>query len=76
MCNTMKKIKILFCGLLVGLSVLSYLIATHTKNTSELFLSNVQSLSQDESSTSDCVVMEGYCIINNGEIYRGMKLAD
>lgn len=72
----MKKIKILFCGLLVGLSVLSYLVASKKNSATELFLSNVEALSQDESSTSDCVVMEGYCIINNGEIYRGMKLAD
>lgn len=72
----MKKIKILFCGLLVGLSVLSYFLAYQKSSAKELFLFNVEALSHDESSTSECVVIEGYCIINNGDIYRGMKLAD
>lgn len=72
----MKKIKILFCGLLVGLSVLSYFVAYQKSSATELFLFNVEALSHDESSTSECVVMEGFCIINNRDIYYGMKLAD
>ena len=44
----MKKIKILFCGLLVGLSVLSYLIATQKNSIKELVLLNVEALSLNE----------------------------
>jgi len=68
----MKKIKILFCGLLVGLSVLSYLIATHRSSTTELLLLNVEALSLNEGAGGDCVVMEGTCFTNEGDYVFGM----
>lgn len=71
----MKKIKILFCGLLVGLSVLSYLIANKKNSTTELFLLNVEALSQDESGRLECVPSAGFCI-TAGSIYVGMRFFD
>lgn len=68
----MKKIKILFCGLLVGLSVLSYSIANSKKSASELLLLNVEALSFNESGGGDCVVMEGTCFTNEGDYVFGM----
>lgn len=68
----MKKMRILFCGLLVGLSVSSYLIATPKSSLGELFLLNVEALSFDESIGPDCVVLNGYCIADNGNFIRGM----
>ena len=68
----MKKIKILFCGLLVGLSVLSYFIATPKSSVKELVLLNVEALSLDELDTSGCLSIEGYCIADNGDFIRGM----
>lgn len=72
----MKKIKILFCGLLVGLSVLSYLVVSQKKSATELFLLNVEALSLDESDIPGCVLIEGYCIADSGDFIRGMKYAD
>lgn len=68
----MKKIKILFCVLFVGLSVSSYLIATHKRSATELLLLNVEALSLDELDTSGCLSIEGYCIADNGDFIRGM----
>ena len=70
--DTMKKIKILFCGLLIGLSVLSYLIVTQKKSTSELLLLNVDALGQDESGRLECVYAPGLCP-KNGYIPVGMR---
>lgn len=72
----MKKIKILFCGLLVSLSVMSYLIAAHKSSATELFLLNVEALSFDESDVPGCVLINGYCFASNGDFVRGMKYAD
>lgn len=68
----MKKIKILFCGLLVGLSVLSYLIATHRSSTTELFRLNIEALSLNEDRPDHCIVVDGFCFVN-GILLPGMK---
>lgn len=72
----MKKIKILFCGLLVSLSVMSYLIAAHKSSASELLLLNVEALSLDESDVPGCILVDGFCFAHNGDFVRGMKYAD
>nr|WP_195458334.1 hypothetical protein [Alistipes sp. D31t1_170403_E11] len=72
----MKKIKILFCGLLVGLSVLSYLIATHKNITTELLLLNVEALSLNEELGDGCVVINGTCFDDYGNYVYGMRYAD
>lgn len=72
----MKKVRILFCGLLVGLSVLSYLIGTRRSSTAELFLLNVEALSQDESAYPNCVYAHGFCTTNTGGIVLGMKFVE
>lgn len=72
----MKKIKILFCGLLVGLSVLSYLIASQRNSATELFLSNVEALSLYELDPTGCILVDGFCFADSGDFIRGMKYAD
>ena len=71
----MKKIKNLFCGLLVGLSVLSYLIATQKNSIKELVLLNVEALSLNEDDVDGCVSCSGVCITYSG-VYLGMAMAD
>lgn len=73
MCNTMKKIKILFCGLLVGLSVLSYFVAYQKSFATELFLLNVEALSLDETTSPECINISGSCRTSEGVVY-GMAL--
>ena len=59
----MKKIKILFCALFVGLSVSRYLIANKKSSATELFLLNVEALSMNEDSVAgDCVNLSGVCV--------------
>lgn len=72
----MKKIKILFCGLLIGLSVLSYLVANQKSFASELLRSNVDALTFDESTSPNCVYASGFCTTNSGGIIRGMKYVE
>lgn len=69
----MKKIKILFCALFVGLSVSSYLIANKKSSASELFLLNVEALSQDETTVPECKNISGSCWTSEGVIF-GMTL--
>lgn len=72
----MKKIKVLLCGLLVGLAVSSYLIVTQNNSATELFLLNVEALSLDESDVPGCILVDGFCFAHNGDFVRGMKYAD
>ena len=72
----MKKIKILFCGLLIGLSVLSYLIANKKSSASELFILNVEALSQKETTDpGKCVNLSGICITPEAS-HVGMRFVD
>lgn len=68
----MKKIKILFCGLIIGLSVWGYIGSYKIDSAKELLLLNVEALSFDESLTPNCVFMIGTCFNNEGDIVRGM----
>ena len=72
----MKRYKILLCGLLAGLSISSYLIVTRKSSTTELFLLNVEALSQDESAHHNRVYANGFCTTNTGGIIRGMKFVE
>lgn len=69
----MKKIKILFYVLFVGLSVSSYLIATHKRSSTELLLLNVEALSLNEELGDGCVIINGTCFDNNGIYVFGMR---
>lgn len=71
----MKKIKIMFCVLVVGLSALSYLIVTKKSVATELFILNVEALSLDESTNTECSYITGTCWTSEGVIF-GMALAD
>lgn len=71
----MKKIKVLFCGLLIGLSVLSYMIATSKSSARELLILNVEALTFDESLTPDCCLVNGTCFTSNGGFILGMAFA-
>lgn len=71
----MKKITILFCGLLVGLFVVSYLIATPKSSARELLQLNVEALSFNEYEEYGCTDLNGMCLVPNGYIL-GMAFQD
>lgn len=71
----MKKIKILLGVLLVSVAVLCCLLI-RAETSSELLDWNIEALSQSESEGLDCVGIPGGCVMQDGKINMGMKLAD
>ena len=72
----MKKIKILLGVLLVSAAVLCCLVIRTGRTSSELLDWNIEALSQSESDGLDCVGIPGGCVMEDGIIEMGMKLAD
>lgn len=72
----MKKIKILLGVLLVSVAVLCCLLIRVGRTTTELLDWNIEALSQSEFDGWDCVGIPGGCVMEDGIVDMGMKLAD
>ena len=72
----MKKIKILLGVLLVSVAVLCCLLIRVGQTSSDLLDWNIEALSQSGSEGLDCVGIPGGCVMQDGKINMGMKLAD
>lgn len=72
----MKKVKLILCLVVAGVSIFGYIFCNSSKSGNELITFNVEALSQDESSTiGDCVDLPGICVTPEAS-HQGMRYSD